>query len=68
MSKNRNRKQSENVSDRHTYTLFLRQELKCDRCSPHRGCNRLFKNRLGSNNICWKKLRTNQWKGGDNEC
>lgn len=32
--------------------------LGCDRCPPHRGCNRFWKS-LDKN---WKKYRKTQWK------
>ena len=58
MSKNRNRKQSENVTDRRCYTLFTRQEQICSFCPPHRGCNQ----RYDGSDRSWKNFRKHQWK------
>lgn len=36
----------------------LRRELRCPRCSPHRGHNATKKRK----NISWKKIRTKQYE------
>ena len=65
MSKNRNRKVSETVTDNHSYHIHLKDtELHCSLCRPHKGCNRHYFTKPKS----WKDIRNNQWKEVNHEC
>jgi hypothetical protein len=54
------RKIKEVIDSRTFRIIWLRNRLGCDRCRPHRGCNRY--RRYNRHKTNWKLNRETQWK------
>lgn len=53
-------KEIEKISDSRTFKrIWLRKKLGCDRCRPHRGCNRTRRYNRHKKN--WKQTRKTQY-------
>lgn len=51
------KKQLKETTKSGVYKKYLNYNLRCDFCSPNKGCNRII-----NDHRSWKRYRKHQWK------